>query len=230
MNWYIEALRKYAIFSGRAQRQEYWFFVLINTLMVCMFAASDYVLGLSGILCVTTVYNILVFIPGYAVLVRRLHDIGCSAWWLVLYLPSYTLFLIAVIFGAMSAAETTGLSVYDQPSVVATEVVSTDNYSWSDILSSLHSSSKKISAKKTGLDELDDNNQAEESFSFKKSFISVDWDDLDDDGLAVIIIIVLVLLLVCMVPVFSQGVIFAFTILDSQKGDNQYGQNPKLID
>jgi hypothetical protein len=30
MNWYLEALKKYAEFSGRSRRKEYWFFVLFN--------------------------------------------------------------------------------------------------------------------------------------------------------------------------------------------------------
>ena len=30
MNWYLEVLKKYAVFSGRARRKEYWMFFLFN--------------------------------------------------------------------------------------------------------------------------------------------------------------------------------------------------------
>ena len=33
MNWYLEALKNYADFSGRARRKEYWLFTLFNILI-----------------------------------------------------------------------------------------------------------------------------------------------------------------------------------------------------
>lgn len=33
MNWYLEVLKKYAVFSGRARRKEYWMFFLFNTII-----------------------------------------------------------------------------------------------------------------------------------------------------------------------------------------------------
>jgi len=41
MNWYVEALKKYAVFSGRSRRKEYWFFVLFNVLASIVLAAVD---------------------------------------------------------------------------------------------------------------------------------------------------------------------------------------------
>ena len=34
MNWYVQAFQKYAEFNGRSRRSEYWYFVLINALVI----------------------------------------------------------------------------------------------------------------------------------------------------------------------------------------------------
>ncbi|HAV10723.1 MAG TPA: hypothetical protein DCX22_03800 [Dehalococcoidia bacterium] len=38
MNWYLEVLKKYAVFSGRARRKEFLMFVLFNFLVYLSFA------------------------------------------------------------------------------------------------------------------------------------------------------------------------------------------------
>jgi uncharacterized membrane protein YhaH (DUF805 family) len=50
MNWYLAVLKKYAIFSGRAQRAEYWYFCLFNILIAIALGFIDGVLGTAGIL------------------------------------------------------------------------------------------------------------------------------------------------------------------------------------
>ena len=42
MNWYLEVLKKYAEFNGRASRQEYWFFMLFNILISAFLATIDF--------------------------------------------------------------------------------------------------------------------------------------------------------------------------------------------
>ncbi|MBQ3189037.1 MAG: DUF805 domain-containing protein [Bacteroidaceae bacterium] len=61
----------YANFSGRARRSEYWYFVLFS-LIIGLIPIVNLIVGLISI------------IPGIAVCVRRLHDIGKSGWWLLL--------------------------------------------------------------------------------------------------------------------------------------------------
>jgi uncharacterized membrane protein YhaH (DUF805 family) len=85
--WYPAVLRKYAVFSGRARRKEFWFFVLCNALIVIGLTIVDSVIGLSenpsqGIL--VSLYWLAVLIPSIAVGVRRLHDTGRSGWWILL--------------------------------------------------------------------------------------------------------------------------------------------------
>ena len=93
MNYFIDCLtKKYACFSGRARRQEYWLFVLFN------FIAAFVVGFIGGVLAGATgvgafsylgpIYSLAVLIPGFAVLFRRLHDIGKSGWWwLIAFIP-----------------------------------------------------------------------------------------------------------------------------------------------
>lgn len=82
MKWYVGALKKYAVFDGRARRREYWMYSLFNLLIYCAVAVVDKVLGLSGILDI--LYILATFMPGLALSVRRLHDIGKSGFWLLL--------------------------------------------------------------------------------------------------------------------------------------------------
>lgn len=85
MDWYLAVLRKYAVFSGRARRKEYWMFVLFN--LIFMFAAFilDSILsGDRGYGFIYTIYSLAVLLPGLAVSVRRLHDIGKSGWFILL--------------------------------------------------------------------------------------------------------------------------------------------------
>ncbi|HLS21890.1 MAG TPA: DUF805 domain-containing protein [Paenalcaligenes sp.] len=88
MNWYLEVLRKYAVFTGRARRKEYWFFVLFNVIFLIILSFLDRALGTfnmqSGVGLLTSIYWLAVLIPAIAVGVRRLHDIGRSGWWLLL--------------------------------------------------------------------------------------------------------------------------------------------------
>lgn len=80
-------LRKYAMFSGNASRSEFWWFMLFCFLC----ELTLYIIGIISIsenygLFLMAVVRIAFFIPQLAVSSRRLHDIGLSAWWLLLHL------------------------------------------------------------------------------------------------------------------------------------------------
>ena len=81
MNWYLEVLKKYAVFSGRASREEYWMFYLFNLIITFIIAYVEALVGSSGVILMF--YGLAVFIPGLAVEVRRLHDTNRSGWWLL---------------------------------------------------------------------------------------------------------------------------------------------------
>ncbi len=107
--YYIDTLKsRYAQFSGRASRSEFWFFVLFNLIVSILLAILDSVLGTGYTYEVTTntlatatteaasvsvtqtigylqsIYGLAVLIPSIAVSIRRLHDIGKRGWWILL--------------------------------------------------------------------------------------------------------------------------------------------------
>lgn len=82
--------KKYATFSGRATRGEYWRFILVNCCMAILVGmAEKSVLGEpKGEWA--QIYSLIMFFPGMAVLARRLHDVNKSAWWLLMnFLPLF---------------------------------------------------------------------------------------------------------------------------------------------
>jgi len=111
MNWYLEALRKYAVFEGRARRMEYWMFVLFNCLIVVVLSVVDTVVGLfslgNSIGALTGLYWLVVLVPSIAVTVRRLHDTDRSGWWALLallpLLGTIVLFVFCVLDGTPGA-------------------------------------------------------------------------------------------------------------------------------
>jgi uncharacterized membrane protein YhaH (DUF805 family) len=87
MNWYLEVLKKYAVFNGRARRKEYWMFALFNILASLALSFVDGLLGLGGEYgwgLLGGLYSLAVLIPSIAVSVRRLHDTNRSGWWLLI--------------------------------------------------------------------------------------------------------------------------------------------------
>jgi len=91
MQWYLDVLKKYAVFSGRARRKEYWMFVLFNVIISIILSIIDRILGLdyannsnSGVL--SSIYSLAVLIPSIAVGVRRMHDTNRSGWWVLINL------------------------------------------------------------------------------------------------------------------------------------------------
>lgn len=88
MTWFLAALKKYATFSGRAQRVEYWYFFLFYTLIIIALAIVDLLFGTfdarQGIGLFSGIFVLATALPSVAVGVRRLHDIGRSGWWLLI--------------------------------------------------------------------------------------------------------------------------------------------------
>jgi uncharacterized membrane protein YhaH (DUF805 family) len=79
-----DAFTRYATFSGRSSRAAYWWFSLFNALAVVTALLVDAGLHTDGLFYVLTLLAIVV--PNLAVTVRRLHDTGHSAWWLLVVL------------------------------------------------------------------------------------------------------------------------------------------------
>ena len=80
MNYYLDVLKKYAVFSGRASRKEFWMYILFNVIIGIVLAAVGPFIGDKNMV-IYTIYMLAVIVPTIAVEVRRLHDIGKSGWW-----------------------------------------------------------------------------------------------------------------------------------------------------
>jgi uncharacterized membrane protein YhaH (DUF805 family) len=104
MNWYLKVLKEYANFSGRAGRKEFWLFTLFNAIFAIVAMILDNLLGLAirdvGYGPIYILYILATLIPGLAVSVRRLHDIGKSGWYLLMGLIPCLGGIILLVFYA----------------------------------------------------------------------------------------------------------------------------------
>ena len=92
MNWMLMPLRRYAEFSGRSRRREYWMFWLLNvlisafvglvTLLMAMAVETEeeMMVVVNQLIVLWVIVSVAFFIPGLAVTVRRLHDTDRSGW------------------------------------------------------------------------------------------------------------------------------------------------------
>ena len=102
MNWYLSAFKKYAVFTGRARRKEYWFFQLFNTLFLVALLGVDAITGMmrahAGIGLLSGLFGLATFLPSLGVLVRRLHDTGRSGWWILIGLVPFVGGIVLLVF------------------------------------------------------------------------------------------------------------------------------------
>jgi len=105
VRWYLDVLKKYAEFSGRARRAEYWFFTLFNGIAFLVLAFIDSAAGEGGGGVFMGLYGLAVMIPSLAVSVRRLHDTGRSGAWLFLGLIPLIGGIVMLVFMVQDSDE-----------------------------------------------------------------------------------------------------------------------------
>lgn len=106
MEWMLMPLRRYAEFTGRSRRREYWLFVVFLVIGFIILGMLDTMLGLGGSASswhsasgsrvgagasfnggvLTIIFWLATLVPSLAVGVRRLHDTDRSGWWLLIAL------------------------------------------------------------------------------------------------------------------------------------------------
>ena len=102
MNWYLEVLRKYAVFNGRARRKEYWTFFLINLVISIVLFAIGGLIGTfspqAGGGLLQGIFSLAILIPSLAVTARRLHDTGRTGWWILIALIPIIGAIVLLVF------------------------------------------------------------------------------------------------------------------------------------
>ncbi len=96
MNWYLKGLRNYADFSGRAQRMEYWMFVLFSFIFTIVLIIIESFLGLEGE--ISGLFALAMMIPSSAVTFRRFHDTDHSGWWFLIWMVPIIGTIIFLVF------------------------------------------------------------------------------------------------------------------------------------
>ncbi len=100
MQEYRNVLQKYAVFSGRARRREYWMFVLVNIIISIIFALIGSVINSEFL---GNIYALAMIVPALAVGVRRLHDTGRSGWWLLIGLVPLVGAIVLIVFAVQDS-------------------------------------------------------------------------------------------------------------------------------
>lgn len=108
MKYFIDVVKKYAVFSGRARRAEYWYFGLFYLIFSIVLTIIDGATGMldmeSGMGVLSSIFALALLVPSIAVTIRRLHDTGRSGWWLLplVLIPilGWLVMLVFMIFGS----------------------------------------------------------------------------------------------------------------------------------
>ncbi|MDX2706211.1 DUF805 domain-containing protein [Streptomyces sp. PA03-6a] len=95
MHWYVDVLKKYAVFGGRARRTEYWMFALFNVVISIVLVLVGRAIDFNFL---QSVYALAVLLPGLGVAVRRLHDTGRSGWWILIALVPVVGAIVLLVF------------------------------------------------------------------------------------------------------------------------------------
>ncbi|MEK7185405.1 MAG: DUF805 domain-containing protein [Patescibacteria group bacterium] len=102
MNHYLTVLKKYAVFSGRAQRAEYWYFFLFNTVISLVIGiVFGNLFGKNVADLIALLYALAFLLPGIGVTIRRLHDTGRTGWWCLIGLVPFIGVIILLVLLAL---------------------------------------------------------------------------------------------------------------------------------
>ncbi|MGC4943563.1 DUF805 domain-containing protein [Kribbella sp. DT2] len=102
MQWYVDVLKKYVVFSGRARRKEFWMFTLFSAIISIVLNVIDRAIGTdnasTGTGLIGGIYSLLVLLPTLGVTVRRLHDTDRSGFWIFIGLIPIIGWIVLLIF------------------------------------------------------------------------------------------------------------------------------------
>jgi len=96
MNYFTDVLKKYAVFTGRARRKEYWMYILFYIIIMFVLGFIEGMIGTGGI--IGALFGLALLLPSIGVGIRRLHDTGKSGWLLLLGLIPLVGAIILIVF------------------------------------------------------------------------------------------------------------------------------------
>ena len=134
MDWMLMPLRRYAQFSGRSRRKEYWMYILFLVIASFILQTIERMMGFQSMITgpqgassitglqvggtgpVSGLFGLATLIPGIAVTVRRLHDTNRSGWWVGAFIAAYVAligFTLSYIFyGAGGQGPNAGIGTF----------------------------------------------------------------------------------------------------------------------
>ncbi|HEU0097909.1 MAG TPA: DUF805 domain-containing protein [Allosphingosinicella sp.] len=102
MEWATLPLKRYAEFSGRSRRKEYWMFFLLCMVVALVIGFVEGMLGLNNMVGpygpLSTLFMLAILVPSIAVGIRRLHDTGRSGWWILIALVPLVGGIVLLVF------------------------------------------------------------------------------------------------------------------------------------
>lgn len=102
---------QYADFTGRTRRRDFWMYSLFTALLSLVLSFVDSILGLNigasegseGFGVLSLILSLALFIPGLAIMARRLHDIGRSGWWMLIILIPFIGAIVLFVFEVLDS-------------------------------------------------------------------------------------------------------------------------------
>ncbi|MCA0450073.1 MAG: DUF805 domain-containing protein [Proteobacteria bacterium] len=95
---YGSAFSKYATFEGRARRLEFWAFSTLNVFIAAFLGVIEN--SPDGVSRLASLFWLFILLPSIAVAVRRLHDIGRTGWWWLIWFIPVIGWIVLIIFYA----------------------------------------------------------------------------------------------------------------------------------
>ena len=83
LDFMMMPLKRYAEFSGRSRRKEFWSFWLATLIAGVIAGVIDGILGLTGFISLRILVQLAILVPSIAVAIRRMHDQDRSGWWVL---------------------------------------------------------------------------------------------------------------------------------------------------
>ena len=92
------AFKNYINFNGRSRRSEYWWFVLFNLIIQIIIIILANLIT-KNLMFLSYIYSLIIFLPGLGLVIRRLHDIGKSGWYIfIAFIPIVGVFILLYFF------------------------------------------------------------------------------------------------------------------------------------